>query len=203
MKSLGWKRTVGLTGLVVAFGLGGVASATAMSMDPNPVISNFAIGSASIEIIDSSEGLPAGGTLLGGAIAATDTTLIFTAENLSGDEIKSITVEVLGTAATGAGEIIAGSPVLIKDARAAGDGWKFKFEGAKLKVGSGVSDPFFLSFASMPVTGTAQFTFEYKDGIGNEIVTASLTTPEPATGLLVGFGVLWLAFSRQRRRMLA
>ena len=188
--------------LWICLGLAGGASAT--SINPDPVTFEFSgLGSGEISLVGESVGLPVDAILLAGSVAPTDTVLLFSAEVLGGDEVKRITLELLGEASTGAGWIDDPSGAVDwKQADAAGDGWAFKPDGAKLKVGTGPSDVFFVSFASMPPSGSLSFAIEYMNGTGNESVTALFsTTPEPSTALLLGLGMLGLTcFSRGRTR---
>ena len=114
----------------------------------------------------------------------------------AGKELKKLTVTLDGFTSTGAGTI-AGAGVDNLTATAAGSGWVFT--NKKLKtVEQGPTDPFFVSYASLPSgETTVNFLLEFK---GTTATTSgTIVTPEPASLLLFGVGLAALALHRRRR----
>jgi hypothetical protein len=179
----------GLTALLLAIA---AAPAAALTIQPNPMPiddGGFGIIGGSLELIDATIGLPAGGIVGAGAVGATDTTLVFEASAvLSFGSAWNIVAIALGPAG-GGGSLIA--PTALGSIGAGGSFSIFsilnetgRFIGT-IPVGT-TSSQFFISWAGpLPGDGSLQIGAVAGEGIDFGNGSALLVAPEPGSALLL------------------
>jgi hypothetical protein len=180
------KLTTVLFGLLLAAGL--ATSASALSVDPNPVsFSGGTEGSVSFDI---------SGTTLTMEISITKGKLarsrVSVADGATGDN--------RGVVATGSLE---GAGVNIRRIRVFGDGtveFSFKsiFFHPHIHAGQ-TSDPHFIVFDSLAAGDVITFVGFRHNIFGSFASVQATIVPEPASAALVGLGLLGLAIAGRRR----
>ena len=132
--------------LLFAFTLAWSGEARALTMDPNPVAHGSDMGRLYLELIDVVQGVPTGGTVLAGAIAPHDTTLVLQLRHEGLLAILGIDPIEPSEPFLGAGWIPGEEPDALADVLGVSPDW---VSTAGLYNSS--SDLFFVSYAELPL----------------------------------------------------
>lgn len=181
--------------------LPGTSRATSLSPDPIDVTDSGDLV-ARITFVGESTGVPSGGIVLAGAVAPTDTVLMFTVEYVA-ESISPLALVQIGRS-TG---VLSGMGWL----PGAGDDWSVfplgtfpqavaSFTSGTLDTGA-TGDVIFVSAASFPVGTALSFYFQGFHGVPSGTADATVV-PEPATLALLAGGLIALAVrARPRERL--
>ena len=184
--------------------LAGPAPVSALTMTPDPLLFSITGAAGSIDFQYSTTGVPAGGTVLAGAVGAGNITLVFNVTITSGG-IDSIGVGITLLSSTGAGWIGTSADGLVDITSVTGTSSTriFNFgasgEGVNPNVNAGeTSNLFFISFATLTPPKTINFMISPSDGSSDVTVSATIV-PEPASVMLLGAGLAGLAIRTRKR----
>jgi len=180
--------------------LGAPTGAVALTMEPNPLVGENESGSFRIVVtlLEAVDGLPAGGTLLGGSADPGQTTLVFEVSFPDGATFGTSTdfeLQVVGETIAGFGTVDEeGSPPFASILPVTEQNL-LAFDTANSIDSDTAFDPFFMSFAEAPLGSTLGFTLSE-----GSIALADTATfvPEPGAGALMLSGVLGLRAMRRR-----
>jgi hypothetical protein len=177
--------------VIAASSLLGAVPASALTMSPNPLSLVNASLAGEIELVDVVTGLPAGATVQGGSVGASDTTFVFQAHvfdqpviGLNGWNIIALALAPVGSSGSGSNVPptaagIVGTPTNLSLFSLAG----IQFRGGVPELTS--SDLFFVSYAS-PVAADGSLELRFVAGEGVTFVAGSaLVVPEAGPALLL------------------
>jgi hypothetical protein len=194
-----WSRLVlALSCAVLLWG----GSAGALTLSPNPVAFTNGTDTGTITLVGTATGVPAGGTVLAGAVGVSDITLIFQV-TVTGGALESVGIGATGIggppflSSTGAGPI-AGPDTDVTTVTGTAGTRIFDFDtDGDLDAGQ-TSDQFFVSWSTLSDAGDRQINFMINGSVGADFPVSSVVVPEPGFAALLGLGALALLGMRLR-----
>ncbi len=177
---------------------GAAAPASALTIDPNPVVFDNGSVSGTITWIETATGNP--GTQLAGTTGVSDLSLVFEVTLDAGSEsIDSVGVGIFLVNSTGAGTIAGTGDVAVGSVSGTAGTRIFNFTG-NLDAEE-TSDRFFISYASLSEGQNVSFMISPADGSSDFTVTSTLVAvPEASALMLLGIAGLATAPAWLRRR---
>jgi hypothetical protein len=187
-----------LCGVILALALGASGPSDALSLAPNPVaLVGFEALVARFTFVGESTGAPAGGIVLAGTVAPTDTVLMFAVEYVAQSIAPLALAQIGRTSGTlsGLGWIPGGADDWSYFAFGPFPGPTASFASNTLDTGA-TGDVIFVAAASFPAGTTLAFYFQGYHGVPQAYASATVV-PEPMTFALLAGGLAALAVRRR------
>lgn len=202
-----------VTGAVLAW----AGSASAVSIDPNPILFDNGQGvTGTITLTQVSSGRPAGGSDPGGAsnigtVDPSDVSLVFEVFvdtgllDSVGLSVSSGPPDFNAPTRTGAGDVPDGGVDVTAISPSGTSGAVFEFQdgGGTGTLGAGeTSDPFYISYESVAADGSLTASFmispDPDSDLGGDFTETTSIIPEPGTLALFSLGLAGLGWSSRR-----
>jgi len=192
----------------VLLGAGWAGTASALTIDPNPVSFDNGTVSGTITLIADANGVPSGGSVEVGSVDPSDISLVFqvsvTAGTLNGVGVSAFdTTFTAQPVVAGAGVIAGTGDEAVSAVGQSGSTIIFDFlSGGVGTLDAGeISDEFFVSYESLVTDGSISLNFMISPEAQSDFtVTSSVVVPEPATLLLAFAGLAGLLRASRRTR---